>query len=53
MVFFTNLLYLSATTVAAAYKDRWTVELFFKVLKQTLQVKTFLDAGGNAVKTQI
>ena len=53
LVFFTNLLHLSAATVAAAYKDRWAVELFFKALKQTLKVKTFLGTSANAVKTQI
>jgi hypothetical protein len=53
LVFFTNLLHLSAATVAAAYKDRWAVELFFKALKQTLKVKTFLGTSANAVRTQI
>ena len=53
LVFFTNLLHLSAATVAAIYKDRWAVELFFKALKQTLKVKTFLGTSANAVKTQI
>jgi len=53
LVFLTNLLHLSATTIAAIYKDRWQVELFFKALKQTLKVKTFLGTSANAVKTQI
>jgi hypothetical protein len=53
LVFFTNLLHLAATTIAAIYKDRWQVELFFKALKQTLKVKTFLGTSANAVKTQI
>ena len=53
LVFFTNLLHLAASTIAAIYKDRWEVELFFKALKQTLQVKTFLGTSANAVKTQI
>ncbi len=53
LVFFTNLLHLAASTVAAIYKDRWQVELFFKALKQTLKVKTFLGTSANAVKTQI
>jgi hypothetical protein len=35
LVFFTNLLHLAAATIAAIYKDRWQVELFFKALKQT------------------
>ncbi len=53
LVFFTNLLPLAASTIAAIYKDRWQVELFFKALQQTLKVKTFLGTSANAVKTQI
>ena len=53
LVFFTNLLHLAAATIAAIYKDRWQVELFFKAPKQTLKVKTFLGTSANAVKTQI
>jgi hypothetical protein len=53
LVFFTNLLHLAASTVAAIYKERWQIELFFKALKQTAKVKSFLGASANAVKTQI
>jgi IS4 transposase len=53
LLFFTNLLHLAASTIAAIYKERWQVELFFKALKQTLKVKTFLGTSANAVKTQI
>jgi hypothetical protein len=53
LVFFTNLIHLAASTVAAIYKDRWQVELFFKALKQNLKVKSFLGTSANAVKTQI
>jgi hypothetical protein len=53
LVFFTNLLHLAASTIAAIYKERWQVELFFKALKQALKVKTFLGTSANAVKTQI
>jgi hypothetical protein len=53
LVFFTNLIHLAASTVAAIYKDRWRVELFFKALKQNLKVKSFLGTSANAVKTQI
>ena len=42
MVFLSNLLAFGATTIAAIYKDRWQVELFFKALKQTLKIKTFV-----------
>ena len=44
---------LGATTVAAIYKDRWSIELFFKALKQNLKIKTFLGTSANAVRTQI
>jgi len=53
LVFFTNLLHLAASTVAAIYKDRWQIELFFKALKQTAKVKSFLGTSANVVKTQI
>ena len=53
LVFFSNLLHLAASTIAAIYKERWKVELFFKALKQTGKVKTFLGTSANAVKTQI
>jgi len=33
---------LYASTIAAIYKDRWQVKLFFKVIKQNLQIKTFV-----------
>jgi IS4 transposase len=53
LVFFTNLLHLAASTVAAIYKERWQIELFFKALKKTAKVKSFLGTSANAVKTQI
>jgi IS4 transposase len=39
--------------VAAIYRDRWQIELFFKALKQSLRVKTFVGTSPNALKTQI
>lgn len=51
--FLTNNMTLSPTTVAAIYKDRWKIELFFKALKQNLKIKTFLGTTANAVQTQI
>lgn len=42
-----------AATIAALYKRRWDIEIFFKLLKQNLQVKTFLGTSENAVKSQI
>ena len=53
MVFVTNHLKLAASTIAAVYKDRWKIELFFKALKQSLKVKTFVGTSENAVQTQI
>jgi hypothetical protein len=53
LVFLTNHLKLGASTVAAIYKERWAVELFFKALKQNLKIKTFVGTSPNAVKTQI
>ena len=51
--FLTNNFDFAATTIAAIYKDRWQVELFFKAIKQNLKIKTFLGTNANAVKTQI
>ena len=44
---------LPALTIAALYKSRWQVELFFKWIKQHLRIKKFLGTSENAVKTQI
>lgn len=49
----TNIFHFAASTIAAIYKDRWQIELFFKALKQNLKVKTFVGTSPNAVKTQI
>ena len=51
--FLTNHLTLGASTVAGIYKERWHIELFFKVLKQHLRVKTFVGTSANALHTQI
>lgn len=51
--FLTNHLTLGASTVAAIYKDRWQIELFFKALKQHLRVKTFVGTSANALHIQI
>jgi len=44
---------LSATPIAKVYRFRWQIELFFKALKQTLKIKTFVGTSENAVKTQV
>ncbi|MCC9041166.1 IS4 family transposase [Myroides sp. M-43] len=49
----TNNLDWSARTIADLYKKRWDIELFFKAMKQNLQIKTFLGTSENAVKSQI
>ncbi len=51
--FITNNFKLAATTIAAIYKERWQVELFFKAIKQNLKIKTFLGTTKNAVMTQV
>ena len=53
LVFLTNNTALPALKIAALYKSRWQVELFFKWIKQHLRIKRFLGNSENAVKTQI
>ena len=53
LVFLTNNTVLPALTIAALYKSRWQVELFFKWIKQHLRINRFLGTSENAVKTQI
>jgi len=53
IVLLTNHHTFGATTIGAIYRDRWEIELFFKVLKQHLKIKTFVGTSANALKTQI
>ncbi len=53
LVFLTNHLTFGAATIAAIYKDRWQVELFFKAPKQNLKIKTFVGTSANALKVQV
>jgi transposase len=53
LVFLTNNFKLAASTIAAIYKSRWQIELFFKWIKQNLRIKSFLGTSKNAVMTQI
>jgi len=53
LVFLSNNFALPAETIAALYKARWEIELFFKWIKQNLRVKAFYGTSANAVKTQI
>ena len=51
--FLTNNFSLAPTTIAAIYKARWQIELFFKWIKQNLKIKSFLGTSQNAVLTQV
>ena len=51
--FLTNHLSFGATTITKIYRDRWEIELFFKLLKQHLKIKTFVGTRPNALWTQI
>ena len=53
VVLLTNHLEFGATTIAAIYKDRWQIEIFFKTLKQNLKIKTFVGTTANALMIQI
>ncbi len=53
LVFITNDFVLPAHIIAALYKARWQVELFFKWVKQHLHIKAFFGTSENAVKTQV
>jgi len=53
IAFLTNNFSLAPEMIAALYRQRWQVELFFKWIKQHLRIKTFFGASENAVKTQI
>jgi hypothetical protein len=52
-VFLTNNLNLPAEQIAQLYKYRWSIELFFKWIKQHLKIKAFWGTNENAVKTQV
>ena len=53
LVLLTNNFELAAATIAAIFKERWQIELFFKLLKQQLKIKTFVGTSANAVRIQI
>jgi hypothetical protein len=53
VVLLTNQFDWAASTIAAIYKDRWQIELFFKTLKQQLQVKSFVGTSENALLSQL
>jgi len=53
IVILTNIESATADQIAAYYKQRWQIELFFKWIKQNLRIKAFYGHSINAVKTQI
>jgi hypothetical protein len=52
IVLLTNHLDFGATTIAAIYKQRWQIELFFKALKQNHRIRTFVGTSENALRIQ-
>jgi hypothetical protein len=53
LVLLTNNFSIPALTVAALYRYRWQIELFFKWIKQHLRIKSFFGTSDNSVRTQI
>jgi hypothetical protein len=53
MTFLTNNFQWASSSVAALYRERWSIEVFFKQLKQTLQVTDFLGNNAQAVRWQV
>jgi len=53
IILITNNLEWTADTISELYKRRWLIETFFKLIKQNLQIKTFLGTSENACKSQI
>jgi hypothetical protein len=51
--FLSNVFYLSAHEVCAAYKKRWDIEVFFKFIKQNLQFKHFISYNSNGIKVYL
>jgi len=49
----TNDLIAPAQQIAELYKRRWAIELFFRRIKQTLEITRFLGTSENAVRIQI
>lgn len=53
MEILTNIMHLSARTIAEVYRQRWQIESFFRLLKQNMRIKTFVGTTANALKIQI
>lgn len=52
-IFLTNNMDLKPEDIALIYKYRWSIEIFFKWIKQHLRIKEFYGTSENAVKIQI
>ncbi len=53
LIFLTNNFYENAEDIALVYRKRWQIEVFFKWIKQNLQIKTLWGHSENAVRTHI
>lgn len=53
IVLLTNHMDFGSTTIASIYKERWEIEIFFKTLKQTMKIKSFVGTSENALRIQI
>lgn len=53
LVFLTNNFHLPSEIIAQLYKARWSVETFFRWIKNNLRIKSFYGTSPNAVKVQI
>jgi Transposase DDE domain/Domain of unknown function (DUF4372) len=53
IILLTNNFSWTAETVAELYKQRWSIEIFFKELKQHLKIKSFIGTNENAMWIQI
>jgi IS4 transposase len=53
MVLLSNHLEFGSTTIAAIYRERWQIEVFFRHLKQNLRIKIFVGTSANALHIQI
>src|SRR5690606_4016404 len=49
----TNQMSWTANTISELYKSRWQIEIFFREIKQLLQIKSFIGTSENAVMIQI
>ncbi len=52
-MFLTNSFNLAATTIGEIHRDHWQIESFFKSLKQSLRIKTFVGTSATTLKPQI